>query len=735
MSVEQSTAVTVLPDEDSAPEEGSQPKHHETLNNLAGDKELADAFWSWSKSQYQRFASQPQRKKFCGDNGTMDQADRMYRMAERRDTTSDQHQNTKSNMPSSVYFRAVRMITTSLNAIFFDKVHLPAKYEPEVNTTDFQADEGTIIAEQRNLLQQYTFDEDKRRQKCKDVNLWAAKYGITIVSDEWDYRTEEKTERVVTARDSEGRPTEFNFEKKKRVIADWPSLSINDVKDCFFDAQIEDESKWRAFFRSAQDTYEHLANMQENGQIMNVGKITSAQLYQGDNYTDDVQQQRHDNADEDAVSEQTGLVRVWHCWGVVPIREMPKRKGRGKWEPGKVVPSLYWGLYAAADMGGPAVPLLIVKNPNHHGKLPYKKVYTHKDNKGAYHMGFPTQLPSHYYQAVTNINQANDNVNMRNNAPMTINGPVHTSDLTWRSNKVINLGRGTVFERQEIPDTTAITMPMVDWVERDVEKTTGADQNVQGQIAFARTSATQVKQDLDQALQPIDEMADYIGTQFYDWLYEMDAALWDQYADPDTVVMVSHQNQMIEVRPAELWGPVKIKVTAVSRFRNNTLRRQEVNSFIQNALPLAAESMGPEGRRNFFMDAFDLFGFDNTARYFPSLVDIDARERAIEAIYKMTQLDPPQWTEPQEGQNHPAWLTELKYASAMYARLPQAERNEEGLRMLQAQIQLREQLMQNAQAAAQQQTAGGGGGLGQPQLPGQATGQLIQGEEGAVTGG
>ena len=72
--------IATIPAPENVPEPIKPPEHHETLNNLAQDKELTAAVRSWAARQIEHFRQQPQRVKMMKTGGTMDVADRMMRV-------------------------------------------------------------------------------------------------------------------------------------------------------------------------------------------------------------------------------------------------------------------------------------------------------------------------------------------------------------------------------------------------------------------------------------------------------------------------------------------------------------------------------------------------------------------------------------------------------------------------------------------------------------------------------
>lgn len=626
------TEIVTVPDESAVPDEGApDTQQFGRINNLAGDEELANQFKAWASRNKTRFEGQGPRDEFTKQTGTMDTADRMYRVALNRDTGSDQHQDTLSDVTSTVYHRTVNTINAALNGIFFDDDNLPAHYEPEVNSSDYTIDQGKDIADQQNLLEQYTWDEDKREDKVRNGTLTTCKYGHSMFSIEWLHVEREKIIKEPTGFDDNGNPIRFRHKKKKVVVADYPTLIEHDMRNCWFDSQIEDVDKWRCFLRQGMRTYEDLIGDQEAGFIKNVEKISPVHLFKEEEQPQ-VLKQRQENAGEDTVSEESGLYSEWHVWGWVPIKEYKgNRKGRGKWDPQKTVPSLYWATFVG-DIGGNAVCTRLIKNPYFHGRIPYFIWHSHRDDKGPYHMGYASILKSLYWQDCTNINQAFDNVTAINKAPMVADGRVHNRDLTFRQNNLIRTDRGVRFERLNIPQTTAVTFDMSERIERDMENTTGANAALQGVSQFARTSAFETRQNLDQALAPIDEKANYMGN-FFVWMFEIDQSLWRQYGTWQVLKIATGKNEISKMIPANLWGALRTKVTAVSRFRNTIQRRQEMAQYLQNVWPNFKDIAGPTGNREMGIQSALLFGVKNVDSVFPSIGDGDAEDRSKHENY------------------------------------------------------------------------------------------------------
>ncbi|MFZ4396801.1 MAG: portal protein [Kiritimatiellia bacterium] len=663
--------LSALAGERGTPEAGELPSRYGKIVNYAEDDDLAKQVLAHVQTQVMRFDVQPQRQKFVRVGGTMDIADRMWRVALNRDETNSQTKDTLSNVTSPMYHIQVRSITAGESSIFFSDGHMPAEYEPEINTTEYAREDGVLMAEQQNMLEQYTFDEDKRVPKLKDVLHFANKYGQQVVGMDWCRRTREVTERVPDKKKgklSNGRWASYKMETKRRVVKDCPEFVRIPVEDCWFDSQIKDIADQRVFAYRQRIGVEDLYAMQSDGYLKNVECLTQAEMYMGEYIQNSVIQQRMLNAGENTTMQKTGEVEVWNVWCRIPVETKAKRgKPKARWADGEVMPEIWWFVYAGNLLAGAGKCLKAVRNPHRHGQIPFKLIHSHKDDKGAYSVGYAELIQSLYWQAVTNLNQAVDNVTERNWAPMTANGPIHTKDLTFKRNKLIKLDRSTEFKRLEIQDTTQITMEMHAIVERMANQLTGADKPMQAQALGQRTSATEAQNVFDLAMLPLDEKAAFMADQIFPWMLEMDSELWRQYGDPEAVISLTHNNQIVEVNPAELYGPIRTKVTAVTRFRNNTMRKQQLNSFLQNVAPIFVNVMGEKGLAILGREVFDIFGLSKAEEIFPITGDYDAHARAISEVEDI--LVAGIWVEPKAEENQVAHLAVLEPALRQFELL------------------------------------------------------------------
>ncbi|MFA5240390.1 MAG: hypothetical protein WC476_11885 [Phycisphaerae bacterium] len=732
---------TTIPDESAVAEPQETPIYQQKIDNFADNKELAGRIWSYIKAKHSRYVSQTAREYLVKANGLMDIADKMYRVSLTKDTTSAQHQNTLSDVSSTIYHRAMNTLHAAFMRIFFpDEDELPASYEPDNNTDEYTMEEGQRIAKQHNALAFHTHDKDDRKAKFSELLKYLLLYAQQLIIHEWDRKLETKTVRKPVAFDDRGVPTQYEFEEVVKTTKDCPSFKAIDIKDAWWDTQIEDMDQQRCIIWRCKRGWEDLNAAQLARQIMNVGKLTQNDLYQGDLDEENVLEQRLDNADESATQEADGRFIEWNSFCRIPlsIKTTKSGKTKAKWDE-KAAPILCWCTFAG-QIDGAGLPLRIIKLPYNHGKMPAYLGHSHMDNKGSIHMGFANIVRPLYSQITTNLNQCIDNITLRNRKPFIADGPIHTRDLTFRSNKVIKISKGTTLKEIDIQDTTQLTIPLMKLLEEDVNDTIGAKRALQAEPIGSRASATAERQTLDQAMAPIDDAADYIAKMLV-WIYKMDAELWQQYGDPERILKITHNNQIEEVNPATLYGPVNVKVTAINRFRNNAMARMEINSLIQNTYGFAKEAMGSQGKTLFWRKVFKQFKFlEDLNQIFPLGGDYDAQNRAKEEVYRMTIVKPSQYIEPKMDENQEAHISVEEPALRQYDMLPDSERDEDAAMNLRRHIEAEKQfLSQKSAPSPQQQMMSPAGiaepGTGQPAgLQGELGGEAMGAVEGANVG-
>ena len=729
-------ATPSIPDAAAAPKPEPVRDYVELPKNLAKDATLSATVLDKVKQYFVKFRDQAARTQLETD---MKSADRMLRVSKTRDRTSAtaQQEDTLSNVSSTSYYKAIRIITAGQKAIMFYGSELPVKYEVSPGSSDFRSDaEAQRVAREQNLLLRYTFDQDDWEYKLKNGLYFINKYGQLPIGIEWDYVSEEKIERVPTEFDDEGRAIAFAFEKKRRIVKDSPTLCAYDLKDFYFDTQIPEMQDQKCVLFRTQKGIEYLNHKQTDGEYLNVGQVTSDQMFTNEDKTgSEVLANRQEDAGETPESRETGNIEIFSGYIRVPIDE------KDKWNPTKTVPEWYQFVFAG-NIEDNAVCLQLRKHPCHHGKVPYKIIYSHLDDKGAVRMGYATLLECLYEEETSTINEMIDNKTLRTRKPwIGEKGNVLSRNLKFRQgNQVIWVKggtSGTALKEIQVQDTTQNTLLHLTDIRKDFNETAGTDKAMAGQFAGARTTSTEYQGVMNQAMKPALEDAELLADQIFPWVAEITALLWRQFGDPKRTLQITESGQTYPVLPTRLYGDFKTRVVSIGQFESDLLRRQEENNFIAAAYPFVAPLMGKVGQLEFWKDVMRHRKMQNLEKYFPESGNQDAERLAW--YENILIFEKGQEVLPEPTDDHEVHIPVIKSQLENYKLLPPNEIDPNRIRVAQLHIllheQYKEQQAQQMQAASAAQGAGapGAGGEAAPaQSTGEVAGEIMGGIGGAA---
>lgn len=731
-------ATPTIPDASAEPEgnmEGLRD-YADLPPNLAENDTLCATVLDKMREYFTKFKDQAARKQLETD---MKSADRMLRVSKTRNRTSatGQQEDTLSNVASTSFYKAIRIITAGQKAMMFYGDSLPVKYEEITGSPDFPNDaEAKRIASEQNLLLRYTFDADKWENKIKDALWWINKYGQLPVGIEWEFITENRIERVPVEFDEQGRPIAFEFQERRRVIKDFPVLDCYDLKDFYFDAYIKDIQEQKCILIRAQKGIEYLYDKQRDGEYMNVGQVTDDQMFTNEDKTNsDILSNRQEDAGETPESQETGNIEIWTAWIRVPINE------KGKWDPKNTVPTWYQCVIAG-NLDDSPVCLMLRKNPYHHAQLPFKMIYSHLDDKGAIRMGYATLLECLYEEETSTINELIDNKTLRTRKPwIAEKGNLISRNLKFRQgNQVFWVKAGTsntAIKEITVQDTTQTTLLHLQDIRRDFNETAGTDKAMAGQFAGARTTSTEYQGVMNQAMKPAIEDAEFVSDQFLPWLAEITAYLWRQLGDPARVLQVCENGQTIAIKPTHLYGEFKTKVVSIGQFESDVLRRQEENNFIAVAYPFVAPLMGRKGQMEFWKDVMVHRKLQNIERYFPDISNRDAERLAW--YENILIFEKGEETLPEMTDDHDVHIPIISSQLDNYKLLPPEEQDPNRVRIgtlhLMMHRQMKEQLANQLQSAAMNQQgmmqAASGGPSAGPVNTGEVAGDMLGGIGGA----
>jgi len=722
------TATPSIPDKDAAPKPGTVRDYVKLPPNLAGDTQLTTTVLDKIQEYFTKFKAQDARTQLKTD---MKSADRMLRVTKTRDRTSatDQQEDTLSNVSSTSFYNAHRIITAGQRAVMFYGDEMPVIYESIPESPDFETDlESERVAFEQNKTLRYTFDVGHMVSKIKESLFYVNKYGQEALSLEWDFFQEERVERVPKTYDDEGRAITFAFEKKMRTVRDYPTLSRHDLKDFWYDTQILDIQNQKCILRRTQKGLEFFYQKQKDGEFLNVGQLTSDQYFKSESEQgSEVLSDRQEDAGETPESQETGNIEAWPVWIRLPINE------KGKWDPEKTLPVWFESVWAG-NIENDAKCVQLRRNPYHHQKNPYKIVYSHLDDKGAVRMGYATLLECLYEEETATLNEAIDNKTLRTRKPwIAERGNVLSRNLKFRQGNqtfwVKSGTGGTALKEINVQDTTNNMMPFLEWIRENFKRTAGTDKSVAGEYAGARTTSTEVQTVQRQAMKPALEDTEMLAEQYFPWIAEMVALLWRQFGDPTRILQIVEEGKTYPIKPTTLYGEFKTRVVSIGQFESDILAQQERTNFIRAAYQFVAPLMGRKGQIEFWRDDMKQRKMKNVDKYFPETANHDAERLAwYENILIFEQG---QEVLPDTSDDHDVHIPIITNQLNNYKLLPPEERDENAVRIGTLHLMIHRQMQQQLAAAQQAAVAGQ---QERQALPAGSTGEVAGATLGGIAG-
>ena len=729
---------TSIPNPRYAPKPESKPAYKPSIPNFADNEETVKKTLEWVKGYLADFKVQGAWTKAETND---DAADEMYRAALTRTQVetdaSANKEDTRSNVSSTSYYRILRVITAGETAVMLgNEDDLPVVYEPDPDTDDYREDEGRRIAEDQNMLLAYTFNAAKIRDKIRRILLFGNKYGNQLIEARWDYRRQKRRERVPTGftDDGEGnrRPKGFTVKELDRVIADWPDLIRHDMKDSWFDAMIDDIQNQSCVIVRKYKQLGELWQLQRVDEFKNVGDITTAHLYNGEQHNSTMTERQTNAGEEPDTTRQTTLFDLYDAW----IR-LPVNPETGKWEPDKQIPKWY-NVVFVGDLDGKPVCAKLSPNTHFCEQIPFLLYHSHDDDKGALHMGYAILLKCLYMMETTVFNQTFDNNTLRTQKPLIADrGSLSVRDKTFTAggNRVWWKRPGAADPHEmDIQDTTQQSIPLLATIQENTKETAGANKPFLGEAMGSRTSASEAIGVLEQAIKPALEDTKYKANQLLPFVAFWVKEMWREFGDPRRRLMVTYQNEQREIKPAELWGPLNTRVVSIKRFQDNILRRREEDQMLNIIVPLmlSSRATGQQGVKVFFRQVLKNRSYDDVDKILESGSKFDAHHIAdgendailFGGVYDL----------PKEGEDHEAHIERHKPFLASYLLLPEEEQNPASARMMKQHIQMHETFIERAEAGAANAAMTGQmpAEAGAPRSPGEAAGDMMGAEAGAM---
>jgi len=660
-------------------------------------------------------------------------ADEMTRLATSQTKQDENKTRTAVDTIPDHFHRALRTITANENDIMFHRDDPPVRFVPMEHSTEGQQLEAVGICEQRNALLEFSMVADGRVDKMKDGQWTLNKYGNMVDSMTWFSGTKTVRERRPTSRDKDGVPTAYAWTDVEREVHH-PEWNTYHLENCFFNANVGDMQAQQLFGVDLRVTLDKLVRGQTDKKYLNVGNITSK--HQADQYDDEnARGDRQGNAgDGDDTNEATGEIAVRDIWMRAPIDE------DGKWDEKNAPARIIHAMFAGPFDQDP-ICILLTEMPYHDGEIPYRFAHSHRDDKGAIHMGYRHLLGPGYDELKTAFDQWFDNKNLQNAAPWIEEyGALINKDRTFGPRRFLQLNRGQwdKLKRVDVPSNTGDMQAFIGFIIGEFDQAAAANRAFRGEALGARTSASEARNALEQSLKPALDKLRFNASR-HKWMAEKDAALWANFAPASMVITISSNDVISEIRPAQLHGEFRCKVMAIDKFEQNSVIRLEQDKFLQAVLPVLAPALGPKKLVLAIGDIFkprEILSPEVHKLVFSPAGELDAHNVATGENVGFREGN---FVPPQEDENHEVHISVHKTQEQMLAFIPGEEVHPDTATLTKAHRTMHEQMVQQidqglargaAQAEAAQNTPAPGEGVAQTE--GQVAQELLGAEGGEV---
>lgn len=689
-----------IPEKKYVPKSEGKSKNVQTLKNFADNEETSKKVLEWVQKYFNDFKDQSARKEFEEEMDVADELTRAAITATQLDADTDaQHDDTKTNLTTSTFYRYLRAVSAWEAAVIAgnDQV-LPVKCEPLIGLKDFSEDEARRQCEYRNLELSYVFDRAHIRSKLSDMIYFGNKYGNAVIEMFWNEQKDDITERVpadsISAKIKEAftGKRSFKWETKERYTAQWPEPRMRDMRNCWFDATIDDAQRQSCIIFRDQYQLSELYDMQKMGLFKNMEKLKDQHYFNADSgaANNTVLDDRLDNAGEGSENHEiTKLFDVYSGWVRVPVND------DGKWDEKSQVARWYWFAFVGdlnSAIGSNILGAAITPNKHKCKKIPVLLYHAKRDDKGAFHVSDCQLAKCHIATEMTIINEAIDNWRQRNRQPLIAErGSLSIRDKTFTEggNRIWWLKQGAQQPTElKVQDTTGNMLPMLNEVDRRIQDVFGVNKPFLAEALGGRTSASEALFITDQAVKVSLEDAKYKADQLLPFVAQWTMDMMDQFSDPDTTIIITSQDKPVEIKPAEVYGPINVRVTSIKQFQDGILRRREEDDFLSKVYPMMKEIMTPKGKMNMFSQICVNRGFEDVDTWFDTTGKYDATIRARRESNDILWFGGKDM--PNEQDDDEAHLTEHKPIHASYTLLPPEQQNESFIQHHAMHIQMHE---------------------------------------------
>ena len=685
--------------------------------NWASNEETVEKVRKRAQAYFSRYDSQAARDKMEDD---LKNSDAMFRMALNQSKQNENNTRNEVDTVPDAFFRALRAINANETQALFSGGELGVAYTPNSTLKGDQRDHAMQVSEDQKTLLEYSFEIDDRVSKLTDSWWYMNKNANALFGMEWTQREVKTREREPTDRDEEGKPTKYVWKTTTRTEAH-PTLTMYPIDRVWLDATIDDIQQQQCILIRHYPVLSELVGLQKAGKYINVAKIGSKQLYSTEE-PGQTQQDYEDNAETgQSRDEETGQFDGWHVPMYAPIND------QGEWDD-DMYPRRILATFIGPIESTDSVCVSLTKNgydPEDNGEIPYFWGSSHYDDKGAYSMGYVHLLKPAYDEYKTTLDQWFDNKNLVNNAPwITERGAMHTQDKTFGPRRLLEMQMGMIekLKRVAVPSNTGDMQNFIAYLEARIKETAGTTAPFLGEAMGSRTSASEATNALEQAMKPAMEKLRRMA-RVLEWIGVWDMRMWRMFSPADQMFSLVQKGKVKEIKPANLWGPLRVKITAIDDFEKNSVGRAEQNQFMRDTLPMAKDVLSKKEFRNTLKWIYRQRDFPVDELWVGN-DDMDARHIARSEDNGFFNLIEDL---PKEGENHEVHLDEHGQDLRLYKMNSDAD--PEVVRLFDVHMEVHNQMLQQQESQAPQTPQGE---VSPPRTSGEVSGDAIAGQSGTL---
>ena len=630
---------------------------------------------------------------------------------------ADQTDDSDADTGSTLFYRQVRSLASlDLDVMFGRPGESPVRYKAtSVENVPFSAEDARIVNAQRQALLKYSMKVDCFDKKYIEGSFMLTKYGNQPVMMWWKRRVDKRWIKTPKT-DEAGEITGYDWERREVLVDDHPELVFPPNTNFLIDRHISDLQGQQAVFYETLKDITEIWGGATAGDYRNVETITAKDRYQGsmdseneseDTHTSHEEQRGMDTGDDTG----TGTFKVIHAWAKLPVDD------DGEWDEKGSAPRWFLLSFVNNVETGPC--LRAHENPDPDNEFPGFMWHRNPDDADlAYHIADSTVLKPNWDETTTRKNQYFDNLSTINRRPiLNERGNANTNDLTYRQHAVINVENINGTKEMDVTDTSQSFQACLQYLDDDSNRAVGTDRPVTGEALGGRTSATEASNVNAAATRPHSVLIRYHMEQFLNWYARKVQRFWEIYGDPNRVLAVTDQKEMVRVDLGKIFGDFDTEVTIIQEFENDLVDNQNLAFVMQAVVPNFLDVLGVQGKLALLDKILKHYKVD-TEDIIPEYTDVDAQLVAFERIRRM--LDEGAYESPQPGENTAA---HLRITEGILLQYGQSEDP-----TIQARLELvelyRQELTQLAATASAQQSVSQAAGPGN-QTSGQVSGNAL----------